>query len=291
LTATLAAATRLTPVVQQPAVFVSENGENGKPTALGSGTALLQSLWTLRREVPALRRYARAAQPVGDRTAAYGVLAQMAGHGLAVRADVFTQLGGLPEHARLDDLAFGFTVTAHRVPVEVVPALTVASSPAHAGAVVDQHRRWFGGYLDYPSQARRAHATGEVPAVRTAGALAVGGYRAGVWLAAGPATAACTAALLHPRSGTAVRILAGAALLTGCAAPLTLLARHPDLAARLGLRTTATGLAAAAGHVWAAYLVRSIGPAQALVAVLTPARPGQSVLSGRTARRPAGAPR
>jgi hypothetical protein len=120
-------------VLQQSARFRTHGSSNSAvERAMCRGAARLQTLWTLRREIPDFRRYQRAStQASGQslRDALARGLAQTVGHGLWVRLDVFRRVGGLPTHSLLDDLPFGYRLTIEGVPVYNLPVTTIANAP------------------------------------------------------------------------------------------------------------------------------------------------------------------
>jgi hypothetical protein len=206
---------------------------------------------------------------------------QTVGHGLLIRIDVFRQVGGLPEYTVLDDLPFGYQLTAAGVPVHPAPITLVAPAPEHVADLVATHRRWFRNYLDYPACARVASRAGRGSPVEHAIALGVAGYRAATWLLASPATAACTVALVRRTSTPAARAVAAVALWLGCVTPVRMLAAtNPD-------RPSLGEQAREAAEVYAAYLLKSIGPIAALAdTVMVAAAPASRLrLSPKTHRR------
>jgi len=253
-------------VVQQSARFVTAGtAGRGWQRAVCRGGARLQTLWTLRREIPSFRRYAHVTRQ--DRPM-LGVLrrglAQTVGHGLLIRRDILLRTGGLPEFTTLDDLPFGFRLTVDNIPVDVVPALATAAAPEHPRDLVGQQRRWFANYLDYPACAAAARAERAGTPAGRAGALSVAAYRGAAWAFVSAATVACTVAVVTPRTPARVRAVAAAALWLGCVTPTRMLAAHDR---RTGGGQVPAGLlrqAAACGEVYAAYLLRSAGPLAAL---------------------------
>lgn len=257
-------------VVQQSAIFKTGGiSSQGWQRALCRGSARLQTLWTLRREIPSFRRYTAATRrPTGSAVvdAARRGLAQTVGHGLLVRLDVYRELGGLPEYTVLDDLPFGYRLTAAGVPVHVVPVVSSAPAPETVADLVTTHRRWFGNYLDYPVCAAAARRAGYGTLAEHAIALGVAGYRAATWVLSSPATVACVLTLLRRTTSLPARMLAGTALWLGCVTPVRMLAAHrpdpPSLSAQVRN----------AVEVFAAYLVKSIGPITAIVHATVPAK-------------------
>ncbi|WP_173062017.1 hypothetical protein [Phytohabitans houttuyneae] len=256
-------------VVQQSARFeTSGAADQAWQRHLCSGAARLQTLWTLRREIPSFRRYAAAVRrPTGLTAldAARRGLAQTVGHGVLVRVDVHRRIGGLPEYTILDDLPFGYQLTTANIPVHSAPVMLVAPAPERVEDLIATHRRWFRSYLDYPACARAARRAGRGTPSEHAIAVGVAGYRAVAWLLATPATAACAVAIVRRTTTPPARILAAAALWLGCVAPVRILAAQQ--AGRAGPATHALD----AAEIFAAYLVQSLGPVAAIVDAATSA--------------------
>ncbi|MDG4834867.1 glycosyltransferase family 2 protein [Solwaraspora sp. WMMD1047] len=253
-------------VVQQSARFwISEDPGAGWQRSICRGAARLQTLWTLRREIPSLRRYGWATRHrtgLAPLDALARGLAQTVGHGLLVRLDVYREVGGLPEFSVLDDLPFGYRLTVEGVPVDVLPFTTTAAAPDRITDLVATQARWFGSYLDYLACMRAARDGGHGGAADRIAALGVGIYRGAAWLMASPVTATC-AVLVAGRSPAVVRAVAGAGLWLGCVTPVRMLAaaegRTPGIAEQT---RDSAGLLAA-------YLLTSIGPVTALVRAAT----------------------
>jgi hypothetical protein len=176
-------------IVQQSAVFTT-NLHAFPPGIRGSvlgGAALLQSRWTLAREIPRLRRQARQTRKGRVR---WPHLAHCVGHGLFVRGDEFLTRGGLPAETMNEDLAFGYLACARGMPIDPLPLLEHGESPATLAGLVRQARQWFWSYAEYPRFARLAAARG-LGDRRTRGWLVAQGLaRGGLWLGQSPALAA-----------------------------------------------------------------------------------------------------
>lgn len=258
---------RLPLVVQQSARFhTAGSARRGWERSICRGSATVQTLWTLRREIPSFRRFAYAgahATGLSAVDAARRGLVQTVGHGLLVRLDLFRDLEGMPEYTTLDDLPFGYALTLRGIPVDVLPVLLDAPAPEHAAELVTTLRRWWSSYLDYPACAKAAYRNGVGDRAEHAAALATAGYRAAAWLAAGPATAICAVAVLRPSSRPLVRLLGAAALWLGCVTPVRM------SAAAEPLTPGPASQAQQAVEVFAAYLVRGLGPATAVGSAVT----------------------
>jgi hypothetical protein len=245
-------------VVQQSARFTLGDSGAGQwwERAACRGAARLQTLHTLRREIPDFRRY--SARLANQRTHLIGGLAQTVGHGLWIRRDVFDKVGGLPTFTLLDDLPLGYRLTVENVPVDVVPHLATATAPGSVSDLVAQGRRWFHNYLDYPRCATSARTGGHGSAAGRSVALASGLYRASAWLLRSPAFALCLLTIVNRGARTPIRLLATGGVWFAVVAPVRLLAAaeeaEPSVAAR-----TRDCLELAAG-----YLISSVGPAIAL---------------------------
>ncbi|HZM74574.1 MAG TPA: glycosyltransferase family 2 protein [Candidatus Limnocylindrales bacterium] len=196
------------------------------------------------------------------RDAARRGLAQTVGHGLLVRLDTFQSVGGLPEDTLLDDLPFGYRLTAAGVPVDCVPALATAEAPHDLGDLITQGSRWFHSYLDYPKVAHAAALAGDGTSPEHAIGLGVAAYRGLCWLFASPVIAAATVALVAPRTRPAVRLLAAAGLWTATVTPVR------QLATANQRQTGAPGIAAETASLYAAHLLNSVGPIACLATKL-----------------------
>ncbi|MFE7192835.1 glycosyltransferase family 2 protein [Kitasatospora sp. NPDC057541] len=242
-------------VVQQSARFAAQGAaDTWWEQALCRGAARTQTLWTLRREIPNLRGYAESA----CRGRSWRGLAQTVGHGLLVRADVFRQVGGLPTFTVLDDVAFGYRLTLDGIPVDSLPFTTTVPAAEYLPELLSQSERWFQSYLDYPQCAARWHAQGHGSRLDHAAALAIGAYRGMAWLLVSPATAACLALALGPRTRPPVRAAATVALWAATVAPVRQLAKAEGRS--LTMRETAVQSA----ETMAGLLLKSIGPMTAL---------------------------
>lgn len=245
-------------VVQQSARFATQ-GAAGTwwERRLCRGAARVQTLWTLRREIPNLRRYARAARRPHTSFGLPG-LAQTVGHGLLIRADVFREVGGLPTFTVLDDAAFGYRLTLDRVPVDSLPFTTTVPAAEYVSELVAQGERWFQNYLDYPNSAAHWHAEGHGSRHDHATAVATGSFRGMAWLLASPAAAVCLTLVLAPRTRLPTRAAAATALWAATVAPVR------ALAAAEGQKLTARQTAVQSVETLAGLLLTSTGPLRAL---------------------------
>ncbi|MFD7645631.1 glycosyltransferase [Kitasatospora sp. NPDC059795] len=245
-------------VVQQSARFATQGAaDSWWERGLCRGAARAQTLWTLRREIPNLRWYAGVARRPNTIRGLPG-LAQTVGHGLLVRADVFRAVGGLPTFTVLDDVAFGYRLTLGGIPVESLPFTTTVPAAEHLSELLSQSERWFQSYLDYPKCAARWHAEGHGSRLDHAAALTIGAYRGTAWLLVSPATAACLALSLGPRTRLPVRAAAATALWAATIAPAR------ALAAAEGRPLTARETAVRSAETLAGLLLKSVGPLTAL---------------------------
>lgn len=245
-----------TRVVQQSAVFTRNlRTAAGAAAMFVDGAALLQSRWTLAREITRLRRQAHQART--GRPRGWPHLAHCVGHGLFLRADTFTDLGGLPTTTMNEDLAFGYLACAAGIPIDPLPLLELGDSPSTPRGVARQARQWFWSYPQYPRfhtlAADARHGSRWARTALTAQGLA----RGGLWLGQSPAilaTLLLPVVSQHRRLAALVATGAFASYYAVPTAALIAYLRHhvnqPD--ARFGARELAGGLAAC--------LVSSAGP-------------------------------
>lgn len=257
-------------VLQQSARFeTSGTHPRSWQRALCRGAAQLQTLWTLRREIPSFRRYAAAVDGRrGRRSATARGLAQTVGHGLQVRVDVFRAAGGLPVYTVLDDFPFGYRLSVDGIEVQPVPFTAVAPAPEGTVELFAQGQRWFHNYLDYPRCAQHARAAGHGTAWTRFVGLAVGAYRGATWLLRSPGMAA-SLALLAWRTSWATRLAAVVSLICGVVAPLRMLARAE------GRAQSPAQLGCQAIELILANLVSSVGPAAAIFERARTGAPGE----------------
>lgn len=240
-------------VVQQHALFAAPSRrEIGGVLVRGSAT--LQSLWTMRREIPYARRHQAWARRPGPAARVRAGLAQPVGHGLYLSREAFERIGGFPEDTVLDDVPAGVAVTLHRLHTRSVPLLAVVPAAPTTGEVLAQGRRWFCSYLDYPRVLRAAARGGAGSRAHRGWLALVAAYRGVAWLAASPVTAVALATAVHPRTGRALRATAAGGLALATVAPVAL------TAGARGTRPTAAVVLRDGGELLAAYLVRSVGP-------------------------------
>ncbi|MBL6280165.1 hypothetical protein JMF97_28785 [Micromonospora fiedleri] len=272
----LAAAPPAARVVQQSALHtLTLGGGSGLGGAVADGAALLQSRWSLAREIPRLRAQAAQAQ---RRSARWPRLGHCTGHGLFVRGDLWHDVNGLPTATMNEDLAFGYQLSAAREPIHVLPLLEIADSPTTVAALVRQHRQWFFSYPQYPAAARLAAAAQRSDSRTRAWLTAQGLARGALWLGQSPAIAAT---LLLPAIARRHRLAAAsatAALSAYLIAPAALLARsgQPGAPRRFGTREAAGILTAA--------LISSAGPWRCLLDLARAAMGGDHLVHDKTER-------
>lgn len=174
-------------LIQQSAVFTAniDSLGGGLPGTVLAGAGWLQSRWTLSREIPRLRRQAAAAR-AGRRLLP---LAHCVGHGLMIRADLYEELGGLPESTVNEDLALGYLACAAGIPIDPLPLLEEADTPVTVGSWLGQARQWFASYPQYPRAAALAAAGGHGTPARRGWLTVQGLARGGLWLAQSPVIA------------------------------------------------------------------------------------------------------
>jgi hypothetical protein len=242
-------------LIQQSAVFTANFGDlrPGLAGAVLEGAGWLQSRWTMSREIPRLRRQAIWARRHGDGT--FMPLAHCVGHGLMIRADLFAELGGLPESTGNEDLAFGYLACAAGVPIDPLPLLEEADTPVTLGSWLNQSRQWFLSYPQYPAAAALAAAAGHGTPARRGWLTVQGLARGALWLGQSPAIALAIALPALARHRCSAAVLTGCGLAGYFAVPAWLTAR----AARRPIRPAR----ALPGGV-AAMLLSSLGPCRSL---------------------------
>jgi len=244
------------PAVVQPHALhvVTRAGQPLARRALVCGSAALQSVWTLRREIPYARRYQQSAGRPRVLARLRAGLPQPVGHGVFFRQDVLAQIGGLPEMTVLDDVPAGVMLALRGVPAVSVSALAAVPAPATVGEVIAQHRRWFCSYLDYPAVLRAAARACPGHAGHRYLLSGIAAYRGAAWLGASPLTAVTLVTAAWPGSGRKLRVTAGAGLILATVVPAIMAtrARHGRIRAGHAARDSL--------ELLAAYLLRSTGP-------------------------------
>jgi hypothetical protein len=200
-----------TRLIQQSAVFTAnmDGLGGGLPGAVLAGAGWLQSRWTLSREIPRLRRQAAAARAHRRLVP----LAHCVGHGLMIRADLYEELGGLPESTVNEDLALGYLACAAGISIDPLPLLEEADTPVTIGSWLGQARQWFASYLQYPRAAALAAAGGYGTEARRGWLTIQGLARGGLWLGQSPAVALTLALpfVAHRRGPACLLTVAGLA--------------------------------------------------------------------------------
>ncbi|MDQ1295437.1 MAG: hypothetical protein QG608_3322 [Actinomycetota bacterium] len=223
-------------IVQQSALFTANITSMPRSFSglIASGAAVLQSRWTLAREIPRLRAQWQATQR-GERVP----LAHCVGHGLFARADYFARSGGLPLETMNEDLAFGYFACAEGTPIRPVAVLECGDAPRSVSAFVGQTRQWFWSYAQYPAMAALAAQRGLGTPADRARLTTAGLIRGALWLGQSPvAFGALALPVLHAaaggsRRGTAAAVGASALALGTYCSPAVGLARHlPDRSAQ-----------------------------------------------------------
>ncbi|HEY2579268.1 MAG TPA: glycosyltransferase family 2 protein [Streptosporangiaceae bacterium] len=242
-------------LIQQSAVFTANFADlpPGLAGAVLEGAGWLQSRWTMSREIPRLRRQAAYARHHRDGTLM--PLAHCVGHGLMIRADLFAELGGLPESTGNEDLALGYLACAAGVPIDPLPLLEEAHTPLTLSSWLSQARQWFLSYPQYPAAAALAAAAGHGTPARRCWLTAQGLARGVLWLGQSPAVALAIALPGMARHRRSAAVLTGCGLAGYFAVPAWLTARVTGRPIRLG-RALPGGLVA--------MLLSSIGPWRSL---------------------------
>lgn len=262
-------------LIQQSALFTANFADlpPGLAGAVLEGAGWLQSRWTMSREIPRLRRQARYARRHHGGTLM--PLAHCVGHGLMIRADLFAELGGLPESTGNEDLALGYLACAAGVPIDPLPLLEEAETPVTLGSWLSQARQWFVSYPQYPAAAALAAAGGHGTPVRRGWLTVQGLARGALWLGQSPAVAlAITLPAVTSRRRTAA-MLAGCGLAAYFAVPAWLASQAAGRPVRPS-RALPGGLAA--------MLLSSLGPWRSLADAAAQAATGDRPSHRKTER-------
>lgn len=272
----LAPMTDTSRVVQQSAVHTLTLRHRGGPAgAVCDGAGLLQSRWSLAREIPRLRAQSGQAR---QGPARWPRLGHCTGHGLFVRADLWQQIP-MPRTTMNEDLAYGYLLSAAGIPIDVLPLLEVADSPLHVSGLIRQLRQWFFSYPQYPAAARLAADAGLGDPRSRAWLTAQGLGRGVLWLGQ---SAAVVGTLLLPVAARnrPVALAASAAAISayvaGPAAALTRTASASGTPLHLRPRDVA-GMTVAA-------LLSSAGPWWCLADLARAAIAGGRLVHGKTER-------
>lgn len=262
-------------LIQQSAVFTA-NFADLPPGLAGTvleGAGWLQSRWTMSREIPRLRRQAGYARR--DRGGTLMPLAHCVGHGLMIRADLFAELGGLPESTGNEDLALGYLACAAGVPIDPLPLLEEADTPVTLGSWLSQARQWFLSYPQYPAAAALAAAGGHGTPARRCWLTVQGLARGALWLGQSPAVALAIALPAVTSRRRTAAVLAGCGLTGYFVIPAWLAARAAGRQVRPG-RALPGGLAA--------MLLSSLGPWRSLADAAAQAATGDRPAHRKTER-------
>jgi len=107
--------------------------------------AILQSRWTLAHEMPRFFRQSYFLKRWKRRV----FLSHCVGHGLFLRGDLLEEVGSMPEGTLTEDLFFGFVLSLLGEPIQPVPVLEVAETPADFFEALKQKYVWFFGPFDH----------------------------------------------------------------------------------------------------------------------------------------------
>jgi len=262
-------------LIQQSAVFTANLADlpPGLAGVVLEGAGWLQSRWTMSREIPRLRRQAGYARR--HRGGTLMPLAHCVGHGLMIRADLFAELGGLPESTGNEDLALGYLACAAGVPIEPLPLLEEADTPVTLGSWLSQARQWFRSYPQYPAAAALAAAAGYGTPARRGWLTVQGLVRGALWLGQSPAVALVIVLPAVASRRRTAAVLAAGGLAGYFAVPAWLAARAAGRPVRPG-RALPGGLAA--------MLLSSIGPWRSLADAAAQAATGDRPAHRKTER-------
>ncbi|MEV6927112.1 hypothetical protein AB0M46_21770 [Dactylosporangium sp. NPDC051485] len=272
----LAPMTATSRVVQQSAVHtLTLRRRGGLAGMVCDGAGLLQSRWSLAREIPRLRAQAGQARRGPAR---WPRLGHCTGHGLFVRADLWQQLP-MPTETMNEDLAYGYLLSAAGVPIDVLPLLEVADSPLHVAGLIRQLRQWFFSYPQYPAAAKLAAEAGLGDPRSRAWLTAQGLSRGCLWLGQSTAVAATLLLPVVARNRPAAATVAAAAIGAYVAGPAAALNRTPA-ASGTPLRLRPRDVAA----MTVAALLSSAGPWWCLADLARAALAGNQLAHGKTER-------
>jgi hypothetical protein len=133
--------------VAQQVALLTKNYESIGGSKWGSvlqSFALLQTRWSLAHELPRLIR--------NSKTSFYSKYANAhcIGHGLTVRYQAISNVGGFPENTPTEDLFLGFLFRLKNIAIHPLPFVELADSPTSVYKNLRQKYVWFFGPLLYP---------------------------------------------------------------------------------------------------------------------------------------------
>jgi len=254
-------------VLQQSSTFLGAEASSTGPIEFAAG--LSQTRWTFGTEMAKLRRQAATA----GYSALPPVLGICVGHGLFVRGEFFRDEYHLPTFIMQEDLAYGFLLSASRIPVYSLRTLDRADTPRTLKALNAQKQQWFWAYLEYWKVSRYARVRGaSAPACWFLLLQAAGD--AALWLGTSPGVwSAVLLPVLRPR------------LWLISAVGVTSYVIWPYLRYVVVLRRRGHSLRwPTLSDVWASFVVTgtdSVGPYRAIAAI---ANKRKSVTRSRTGR-------
>ncbi|MFW6025486.1 MAG: glycosyltransferase [Candidatus Woesearchaeota archaeon] len=132
-------------VIQQSAIFLNnyKRLKNGMNKFFVYAAGLFQSYWTFSVEIPKILRQKNSIKNKNVK------LAHCVGHGLFIKLGLLKELGFFPIKTFNEDLAFGFILSANRIPIYPLKSLEIADTPETLSSLINQKKVWFYSYLEY----------------------------------------------------------------------------------------------------------------------------------------------
>lgn len=132
-------------VIQQSAIFLRNHKKlkGGFSKFLVYAGGLFQFYWTFSTEIPRILKQSGTAKNRNVK------LAHCVGHGLFIKLGLFKDLGFFPVETLNEDLAFGFKLSANRIPIYPLKCLEIADTPETLSSLINQKKVWFYSYLEY----------------------------------------------------------------------------------------------------------------------------------------------
>jgi hypothetical protein len=146
-------------VVQQSALFFRNMEQMlASRSYIAVADALLQSRWTLEREIPRYLIQSRCMRWIPTVVSRHWQV-HCVGHGLLIQASLLQQLGGMPEPVYgLEDSALGFALGVRGIPIAPLGVLENADAATSFRSLLRQKSTWVRatwGTLEYAVQAWR----------------------------------------------------------------------------------------------------------------------------------------
>ncbi len=132
-------------VIQQSALFLKnfKRINQGLVKFFIYAGGLFQSYWTFSVEIPRIIKQNLTI------TKKKVKLAHCVGHGLYIKLKLFKEMGMLPLETMNEDLAFGFKLSANRIPIYPLRSLEIGDTPETFNSLINQKKVWFYSYIEY----------------------------------------------------------------------------------------------------------------------------------------------